>query len=109
MNILQSLVLLIPNSLAGHQLPTHDKLNVCIIDINGEGPIIAQGAIGEINSHQTPRGKSKVKISLCIIKSYQRTYLEEICSIFDQARSVVSYLKVHTPEKISPQITLVKL
>ena len=51
--------------------------------------------------------KSKVNISICRRKSYQRTYIENICSIFDQARPVVSHLEVHllkkppTPKNIS--------
>ena len=52
-----------PNSPAGHQPPSQSKRNVCII-------------ADEINSNQNPRGKSKINISLCIRKSYQRTDLE---------------------------------
>ena len=59
----------IPNSTAGHQLPSQDKINVWIIAINGEEPITSQGVIDELNRNQTPQGKSKIKISLCIRKS----------------------------------------
>ena len=69
------------------------------ITINWEESIIAKGALDELNSHKNTRGKSKVKISLCIWKSYQRTDLEEICSIFDQLRSVFLYLEVSLLEK----------
>ena len=69
------------NSPDGHQLPIQAKLNVCIIDINVEEPITAQGALDELNRHQTLRVKSKVNISLFRNMSYRRTYLEEIRSI----------------------------
>ena len=87
----------IPNSPAGHQLPTQDKLNVWIIDINREEPITSQGALDELNFHQTLRGKSKVNISIHRRKSYQRTDIEEIFSIFDQVRPVVSHLEFCIP------------
>ena len=70
-----------------------------IIYINGEESITASGAIDEINFHKTSRGKSKVNISLCKSKSYQRTYIEEIRSIFDQVRLVISHLELCLPEK----------
>ena len=70
-----------------------------IIDINGEEPIIYQGALGELNHHQTPYGKYKIKIIICRRKSYQRTYIEEIFSIFDQVIPVVLHLEVHLPYK----------
>ena len=70
-----------------------------IIAINGEEHITAQGDLDEINQHQTPRQKSNVKISICIRKRYQRTYLEYIRSIFDQVRPVVSHIEVRLPEK----------
>ena len=47
----------IPKSPAGHQLPSQVKQTVWIIDINGEEPTTAQGALDELNLHQTPRGK----------------------------------------------------
>ena len=59
----------IPNSPAGHQLPTQAKQNVWIVAINGEENIIAQGSHDDLNSHQTPCEKSKVNIFLCIRKS----------------------------------------
>ena len=61
--------------------------------MNGEDPITSQGVPDELNLHQTSCRKSKVNISLCIIKSYQRTYFENICSRFDQVRPVVSHPK----------------
>ena len=54
----------IPNSQSGHQIPSQAKGNVCIVAINGEEPITAQGALDELNRHQTPRGKSNINISL---------------------------------------------
>ena len=70
-----------------------------IVTINGEEPITDQGVLDELNSHQTPRGKSKINISLCRRKSYQSTDLEEICSRFDQVIPVVSHLGVRLPKK----------
>ena len=70
-----------------------------IVAINGEEPIAAQGVLAELTCHQTLQGKSKIKISLCRRKSYQRTYLEEIRSIFDQVRPVVSHIEVRLPKK----------
>ena len=70
-----------------------------IIDINGENSTTAQGTLDEINHHQTQRGKYKVNIILCRMKSYQRTDLEGIQSIFDQVRPVVSHLEVSLPNK----------
>ena len=84
---------------AGHQLPSQAKINVRIVAINGEEPITAQGVLDELNCRQTPRGKSKIKISLCSRKSYQRTYLEDICSRFDQVRPVFLHLEVRLPKK----------
>ena len=55
---------IIPNSPAGNKLPTQAKRNVWIIAINGEEPITSQGALDELNRHQTPRGKYKVNISI---------------------------------------------
>ena len=72
----------IPNPPSGHQLPLEAKQNVWIIHIHGENPNKTQYALDEINQHQTPHRKSKVKISLCRRKSYQRTYLEDIHSTF---------------------------
>ena len=70
-----------------------------IIDINVKEPITYQGALYELNCHQTPRRKSKFNISLCRRKSYQRTYLEDICSIFDQVRHMVLHFEVRLPNK----------
>ena len=80
-----------------------------IVSINVEEAITDQGALYELNRHKTPRGKYKVKISICIRKSYHRTDIEDICSIFDQVRPVVSHLKVRIPEKIPPQRKLVEV
>ena len=60
-----------------------------IIAINGEEPIKAQGVFNEPNDHNNRRRKSKVKISLCRMKSYHCTYIEDIWSIFDQVISVI--------------------
>ena len=60
------------------------------IDINVEETITAQGALDELNFHQTPRGKSKAVVSLCRRHIYQKTDLEDIFSRFDQVRPVVS-------------------
>ena len=84
---------------AGHQLPSQATINVWIIDINGEEYITYQGVLDELNFHQYPQGKSKINISLCIRKSYQRTYPEEIRSRFDQVRPVVSNLEFRLPNK----------
>ena len=43
----------IPNSPAGHQLPTQDKKNVWIIAINGEDPNKYIGTIDVTHCHQT--------------------------------------------------------
>ena len=78
---------------AGHQLPSQANINMWIVAINGEEPITDQGVLDELNRHQITREKSKINISLCTRKSYQRTDLEEICSIFDQVRPVVSHIE----------------
>ena len=59
----------------------------------------AQGVLDELNLHQTPWDKFKIKISLCRRKNYQRTDLEEICSRFDQVKPVVSHLEVCLSKK----------
>ena len=70
-----------------------------IIAINGEDTIIYQGDLDELNQNQTPHGKSKVKISLQRRNIYQRTYLEEVSSIFYQVRPMVLHLEVCLPNK----------
>ena len=65
-----------------------------IIAINGEEPIKAQGAINELNRHKSLGVKSKVKISIFKRKSYHRTDLEDIFSIFYQIRPVVLNIEV---------------
>ena len=60
---------------------------------------VHQGVIDELNRHQTPQGKYKIKISLFRRKSNQRTDLEDIRSRFDQVRPVVSHLEVRPPDK----------
>ena len=62
-------------------------------------PITAQGVLDELNLRQSPRGKSKIKISLRRRKIYQRTDLEEVRSRFDQVRPVVSHLEIRLPKK----------
>ena len=89
----------IPNSLVGNQLLTQAKQNLWIISINGEEPIASQGALYEMDCHQTPHGKYKVGISLFRRNSYHRTNFEEIWSRFDQVRPVVFHLEVDQPNK----------
>ena len=82
-----------------HQLSSQAEQTVWIVAINGEEPITDQGVLDELNRHQTLRGKSKIKISLCRRKSYQRTDLGEICCRFDQVTPVLSHLEVRLPKK----------
>ena len=86
-----------PNSSGCHRLPSQDKWNLWIIDINQEDPITAQGAPDELNHHQNTRGKHNVKIGTCRRKSYQRSDIEDNCSIFHQVRPVVSHLEFQIP------------
>ena len=79
-----------------------------IIAINGEDPITAKGALDELNFHQTPRGKSKAEISIYRRKSYQRKEIEDICSIFDQVRPVVSHIEICLPEELPTPNNIVK-
>ena len=58
-----------------------------------------QGALDELNSPQTPRGKYKVKTILCRRRSHDIKDLEDICSRFDQVIPMVSHFKVSLPEK----------
>ena len=53
----------IPNLPTGNKPPSQDKRDVWIIAINEEEPLTAQGVLNELNCHQNPRGKSKIKIS----------------------------------------------
>ena len=76
---------------------------MCIISINFEEPITSQGELDKNNYHQNPHIKFKVKISLCKIKSYQRTDLEEIHSRFDQVRPLVSHIEFRIPNKPTTQ------
>ena len=57
--------------------------------------------IDELNSHQTPRDNSKINISLCRRKIYERTCLKDIRSRFDQVIPVVLNLDVCLPKKTS--------
>ena len=82
----------IPNSLASHQLPTQAKRNLWIVVINREELITSQGALDELNLHQTPCGKYNIKISLCRRNIYQRTDTKDIRSMFYQVRPVFSLL-----------------
>ena len=70
-----------------------------VIAINGKEPVAAQVTLDELNHHQTPRVKYKVNISLFRRKSYQRTDLEDIHSVFDQVVPVVSHIEVRLPKK----------
>ena len=88
----------IQNSPDGRQLMTQVKKNVWIIDMNWEEPITSQGALDEINLHQTPHGKYKVNISLCRSNIYHRKDLEEVRYIFYQVIPLVSHLEVRLPE-----------
>ena len=54
----------VPSLPAIHQLPTQAKRNVWIITINREDPTTSQGVLDELDLHQNPREKYKVKISL---------------------------------------------
>ena len=51
----------IPDSPAGHGLPSQANRNMFIIAINEEEPITSQGVLDKLNLHQTPQGKSKIK------------------------------------------------
>ena len=99
----------IPNPPDSHQLPTQAKRNVWIIYINGGEPIIDQGTLDELNLHQNNCVKYKVNISLCRRKIYQITYIEYICSIFDQVRPVFSHIEVRLPNKPPTPRKLVKV
>ena len=89
------------SSLSSSQPPSQSKINMWIIAINVEDSITAQGALDEINHHQTLRVKYKVGICLCRRKIYHRKYLEEISSRFDKVRPVVSHIEVSLPKKTS--------
>ena len=77
------------NSSACHKLTTQAQQNMWIIVINEEDATTAQGALDELNHHQNPHVKSKDEISICRSKNYERKYLGEIRSKFDQVRPVV--------------------
>ena len=89
----------IPNSLAGHQLPTQANKKIWVVAINREDTITAEGMLDELQIYHTRHVKSKVNISLCIRNNHQRIYLKEIRSIFDQIRPMVSYIEVLFSEK----------
>ena len=70
MKILQPLLSLIQSQIYQPVINFQHRLkHVWTIALNGEEPIRDQGALDEPNYHQTPRGKSKVKISICIRNS----------------------------------------
>ena len=48
-----------------------------IVAINGEEPITAQGVLDELNRHQNTRGKSNIKISLCIRRATKEQILNK--------------------------------
>ena len=89
----------IPNLPAGHKLLSQAYRNMCIVAINGEEPTTSQGLLDELNRHKYPHGKSKINISICKRKSYQRTDFEDICYRFYQVRPVVSHLESRIPKK----------
>ena len=99
----------IPNSPAGHQVPTQAKQNVWIISIDVEETITAQGALDEINRHQTPHGKSKFHISIC----RKRATIENILKIFvpDLIKSDLWFriLKLVSQKNLPPKRKLVKV
>ena len=103
MKTLQSRISLIQSQIHQPVINYQHRLNknVWIIDINVEEPITAQGAIDELNRHQSPREKYRVKVSLCIRKRYQGIDLEDIRSRFDQVRPVVSHLEVCLPKQLT--------
>ena len=70
-----------------------------IISINGEDPVTSQGALNKLQRHQNQLGKTNLKVSIFIRKSYKRKNIEDIRSIFDQVRPVVSHLEVIQPWK----------
>ena len=90
----------IQNSPASNELPTHSHKSICIININGEDTITNKGSLDELHSYHTPQCKSRVNIILYRRKIYQKMDLEDICSIFDKFRPVVSHIEVHLPENI---------
>ena len=87
----------VPNPRAVNQLTTQAKNNVCTIDINREECITEKGSLYELQRYQTQPIKSKVNISLLPSKIYLNTYLEELWTIFDQIRPVVSHIQVCLP------------
>ena len=106
MNILQSLMSFIQYQIFQTSINFQHRLKKMRVSIaiNREYPIIAQGALDEIHCHQTPRGKSTVKISELKMKSYQSKYLKDIWSRFNQFRPVVSHLEYFLPQKpITPK------
>ena len=110
MKILKSHKSLIQSQIRHPVINFQHKLNKkWIISINGEEPITTQGVLDELNSYQTPHRKSKVKISLFKRKSCHRTDLEEILSILDQFRPVVSHLEVRIFLNIPHQRKLVNI
>ena len=72
---------------------------MCIVANNVEDTITAQGVLDKLNRHQIQQGKSNIKISLYVLNNYQRIYLEEIRSIFDQVRPMVSHIEVSLTKK----------
>ena len=68
----------IPNSSAGHQLPTLDKRNLWIISVNGEDPITDQGALDELNCHQISRVNTRSRS----VNTEGRSTIEHILKIF---------------------------
>ena len=97
------------NSPDAHQLPSQAKRNVWIVAINGEEPIIAQGALDEINHHKNPRRKSNTNISLYRRKIYQRTDLETFAPDLIKSDLWFHILKLVSQRKLPHQIILMKV
>ena len=97
--IITNIIDTIANYPPGHQILTQAKKIVCIIAINGDKTVITKGLIDEIQRYHTQHSNKKLNIRLCSRNSYQCTDIEELWSIFDQIRPVVSHLEVNLPEK----------
>ena len=95
---IQYILDVIPKSPAGHKIPAQAKNNIRIITINVEDTITAKDTIYELKHCHNQCGKYKVKIILSRNKIYQRTYIEEIRSIFYQVWPVVSHIEICLPE-----------
>ena len=99
----------IPNSPTLRQLPSQPKLNAWTISINGEYPITSQGAIDELNFHQTPRENPR-SIS---VYAEGRANREQILNIYvpNLIKSDLWFQisKFVSQKNLPPQITLVRV